>query len=105
MKIVPNTAGTYSGVYLAHCQDERIVVAVGKFLGVEYRHESWEPMFPHGFAAPRPAAPVPPQGLPFIIQFVGTPSDLGAFGYQGCCRRQVQIREVLNRKEVPSGDG
>ena len=96
MKVISNQEGEYSGVYMAHCEDERIVIAVGKFMGVESRHESWMPEFPpkfllhdegHSFNSPK--------GQAFTISFLGTPGELGVYGYKGCCQRKVTIREVL----------
>lgn len=100
--MTPNQEGEFEGVYLAHCEDERIQVEVGKFLGVLYRHDYWKPVFSDGFSAPDQGTPLAyPAGLPFMIRFAGTPSDIGSYGHNGCCRRRVIVRQVLELVEIP----
>ena len=105
LDMVVNREGEYAGLYVAHPEAERIVIATAKFLGVTYAEESWLPRFPQGFS---PLAHVDcvrePQGRLFTIRFLGTPEENKVCGYQGCCRRMVKIRKVFDFQEVTSSD-
>lgn len=110
MTIIPNKEAEFEGIYLAHCLDERIEIEVGKWLGVATRHESWEPTFPPSFVAP--SGQQFPESLlsnanclPFYIRFVGTPGEPVVCGYGGCCQRRVDVRQILDLKEVEGGIG
>ncbi len=105
VRIVPNQEGEFRGIYLTHCIDERIEVEVGKRLGILTVYEPWKPVFPPGFAVPGGEqiprdVPVFGASLDFSIRFVGTPGDPGLWGHKGCCRRRVNIRQVLELKKM-----
>lgn len=110
MSIVPHQEAEFSGLYCAHCLDERIEVEVRKRLGFLSEYEAWKPIFPPEFVAPGAERFVQPllstaKGLTFYIRFVGTPGEPDLCGYQGCCSRRVTVHQVLELKEVESGGG
>ena len=101
MKVIEGREGEYSGYYIAECDEERIIVAVAKFLGIEYRHECWEPSFPAGFSLPGTPFVVQPKiGRTFEITFRGAPGPFGPCGYNSCCQRKVKISEVIRVEEL-----
>ena len=110
MSIIANQEGEFTGIYLAHCLDERIEVEVGKRFGALSVREPWKPTFPSEFVAPgadRFAELLLSVAncLPFHIRFIGTPGEQDICGYNGCCQRRVAVHRVLELREVESGIG
>ena len=105
MNIVANQEAEFSGRYIAHWEVERIEIEVGRrFFGLFPKSEAWQPTFPPGFDLPNQnkyqANWSRHPGRRFLIRFIGVPTAMGRFAHMGMCRRQVEIRKVIELEEI-----